>query len=56
MKATDLINWRKTSTALSGNTESVRSNYLENPKRQKYREKVQELINFNEAWLESISE
>lgn len=53
---TDLINWRKVSTALSGNPESIRSTYLDDEKRQKYKVEVQQIVNFAENWLESISE
>jgi len=47
MKASDIFKWRQVSTALSGNTESVRSDY----KGDKYNEAYQELIDFAESWL-----
>jgi len=47
MKATEIINWRKVSTALSGNPEGVRSTYSG----KKYKEQVDELVEFAESWL-----
>ena len=51
MKANKIFNWRQVSTALSGNTESVRSDY----KGDKYNEAYQELIDFAESWLKKHS-
>ena len=51
MKASDIFKWRQVSTALSGNTESVRSDY----KGDKYNEAYQELIDFAESWLKKHS-
>ena len=51
MKANKIFNWRQVSTALSGNTESVRSDY----KGDKYNEAYQELIDFAESWLKNHS-
>jgi hypothetical protein len=51
MKATEIINWRKVSTALSGNPEGVRSTYSG----KKYKEQVDELVEFAESWLERHS-
>ncbi len=51
MKPTEIINWRKVSTALSGNPEGVRSTYSG----QKYKAEVDELVNFAESWLERHS-
>jgi hypothetical protein len=51
MKASNIFNWRQISTALSGNTESVRSNYSGG----KYSEAYQELIDFAESWLKKHS-
>ena len=51
MKANKIFNWRQVSTALSGNTESVRSEY----KGDKYNEAYQELIDFAESWLKKHS-
>lgn len=51
MKATEIINWRKVSTALSGNPEGVRSTYSG----KKYKDEVDELVNFAESWLECHS-
>jgi hypothetical protein len=51
IKATDVINWRKVSTALSGNPEGVRSTYSG----KKYKDEVNELVNFAEKWLERHS-
>lgn len=51
MKATEIINWRKVSTALSGNPEGVRSNYSG----QKYKSEVDELLNIAENWLQRHS-
>lgn len=48
MKPSDIFRWRQISTALSGNTESVRSDY----KGDKYSEAYQELIDFSKSWLE----
>jgi hypothetical protein len=47
MKPTEIINWRKVSTALSGNPEGVRSTYSG----KKYKEQVDELVNFAKTWL-----
>ena len=51
MKATEIINWRKVSTALSGNPEGVRSTYSG----KKYKVEVDELVNFAESWLDRHS-
>ena len=51
MNPTEIINWRKVSTALSGNPEGVRSTYSG----KKYKEEVDELKKFAEAWLERHS-
>jgi hypothetical protein len=51
MKANKIFNWRQVSTALSGNTESVRSYY----KGDKYNKAYQELIDFAEIWLKKYS-
>lgn len=51
MKANKIFNWRQVSTALSGNTESVRSEYKGN----KYNDAYQELIDFAESWLKKHS-
>ena len=51
MKPTEIINWRKVSIALSGNPEGVRSTYSG----KKYKEEVDELVNFAESWLERNS-
>jgi hypothetical protein len=51
MKPTEIINWRKVSIALSGNPEGVRSTYSG----KKYKDEVNELINFAENWLERNS-
>jgi hypothetical protein len=51
MKSTDIINWRKVSTALSGNPEGVRSTYSG----KKYKEQVNELVEFAESWLKNHS-
>lgn len=51
MKPTEIINWRKVSTALSGNPEGVRSTYSG----KKYKEQVNELVEFAETWLKKHS-
>lgn len=51
MKPTEIINWRKVSTALSGNPEGVRSTYSG----KKYKDEVEELVNFVKSWLERHS-
>lgn len=51
MNATEIINWRKVSIALSGNPEGVRSTYSG----KKYKAEVDELINFAESWLQRNS-
>lgn len=51
MKPTEIINWRKVSTALSGNPEGVRSTYSG----KKYKEQVDELVEFAERWLKKHS-
>lgn len=51
MKESDIFKWRQVSTALSGNTESVRSDY----KGDKYNEAYKELIDFAESWLKKHS-
>ena len=51
MKPTEIINWRKVSIALSGNPEGVRSTYSGN----KYKQEVDEIVNFAESWLERHS-
>lgn len=51
MKATEIINWRKVSISLSGNPEGVRSTYSG----KKYKEEVDELVNFAKSWLERHS-
>ena len=51
MKATEIINWRKVSIALSGNPEGVRSTYSG----KKYKDEIDELVNFAESWLERHS-
>jgi hypothetical protein len=51
MKATDIINWRKVSIALSGNPEGVRSTYSG----KKYKDEVDELVSFAGKWLKRHS-
>ena len=51
MKPTEIINWRKVSIALSGNPEGVRSTYSG----KKYKQEVDELVDFAESWLERNS-
>lgn len=51
MRTSNVFNWRQISVILSGNPESVRSNY----RGKKYNAAYNELMQFAERWIDKYS-